>query len=122
MTFLADTFEKLANDPSWPKGWVCGWQLTAARLALMVVKVESKYWIHEKCVGPCAEDQARHHFGIIPSHYTNVKKRMEEARSRQKTTMIRWILIMVWGWGFSALLPEICLHLILWWTRCYSRC
>ena len=99
MTFLADIFRDLANDPSWPWGtapgnfivsltghivgevpctgcndahvpFIAQSPLTMARLALMVVDAEI-------CTsGSLALDN----FGIDPNHYAKVKKRVEEAK------------------------------------------
>jgi len=98
MTFLADQFEKLANDPSWPWKWglsntrlinidgevlgrldvnnragqfLVSSPLTVARLALMVV---------EKMEGPGIDVEfILNNEGINPDHYANIKKRVEEA-------------------------------------------
>jgi len=83
---LAKVFSDLAKDPSWPKGWVCGWQLTVARLALMVV--EPKFLINLRVddfplgmvvAQSKAVDRTLEQDSITPSHYANVKKRVEEA-------------------------------------------
>jgi len=79
VTFLADTFSDLANDSSWPldptdrlnEGTMVGLlareKLKHARLALIVVE--------------------KGHFEILNinfGHYANVKKRVDEADTKEK--------------------------------------
>ena len=94
MTFLADTFRDLANDPSWP--WhvdeslyysvrnklggrvahidhdeyatIAQSPLTMARLAIMVIEQKHKW----------TPDEVKH-FEQIKKNYAKVKKRVEEA-------------------------------------------
>ena len=78
MTFLADTFRDLANDPdTWPgenAKWPWNATLITARLALMVVEAEI-------CTsGTLALDN----LGINPSHYAKVRKRVEADTESQK--------------------------------------
>jgi len=76
MTFLAGTFKKLANDPRWPEAWNEATPfyngLETARLALVVV---------EKMEGAGIDFEfILNNEGIDSSHYTNVKKRVEECK------------------------------------------
>jgi len=91
MTFLADTFRDLANDPSWPTGGAC-WEhkLDKAWLALMLV--EERINLHHgynRTQHPAAvpADSIAYvlqQFNINPSHYANVKKRVEQADTEEK--------------------------------------
>jgi len=86
MTFLADTFSDLANDPRWPLdatdrlnhgtmvGLLAREKLKQARLAIMVVREI----LHLATVEEPIPDGLRQ-LGISPDHYANVKKRVEEA-------------------------------------------
>jgi len=85
-TFLADTFRDLANDPYWPQSEWKFSTLNMARLALMVVDCKvgarclreqgpEQYWEVSRWLNAIlAEDN------ISPSHYANVKKRVEESK------------------------------------------
>lgn len=94
MTFLATTFSDLANDPGWPGKYIqdafkqayVKSQLCCARLALMVVDAQAKH--RGVCAGldlsnkgnlrACVQSELEQN-NITPSHYANVKKRVEEA-------------------------------------------
>jgi len=90
VTFLAQVFADLADDPSWPtskdrlklgrkypelRTIYCG-TLDTARLALMVVE---EHWR----VPVSSIDHVLSHFRINPDHYANVKKRFEEADTEE---------------------------------------
>jgi len=70
MSFLADTFRDLANDPSWPTGGAT-WSEDMARLALMVVDAEMRR------LKVMDYEWTAKALNINPSHYVNVKQRVE---------------------------------------------
>jgi len=81
MDNLADTFKKLANSENW-KYWPLGkdyWchPLIMARLALMVVE---NHWK----IPTTSIDHVLLHFNINPTHYANVKERVEKADTEDK--------------------------------------
>jgi len=100
---LAQTFADLANDPNWPpdkervklgmkypelRDIYCG-KLTMARLALMVVEKEADRLYFKADRGWLSDleqwiVEAVNELEINPSHYANVKKRVEEADTEEK--------------------------------------
>jgi len=91
VTFLADTFEKLANDPSWPaepqeeEKWpievylLVRARVIQARLALMVVNRDHGDKLPNTLLKMVLGEEE-----ITPSHYANVKKRVEEADTENR--------------------------------------
>ena len=79
-TFLADIFENLASDPSWP--WTIDTdpqkrlniKFNMAKLAVMVVSAAIEG------TGTLVDVLLAH--GINFDHYANVKKRVEEAEEK----------------------------------------
>jgi len=111
MTFLADQFEKLANDPSWPWQFkksgvitntqgspltitanmlggglgplIASFPLTMARLALMVVEKERRFQDLSWGGKGGLDSIARAilQLDINPDHYANVKKRVADEKA-----------------------------------------
>jgi len=104
MTFLADRFRELANDPSWPppknrlelgmkypelRDIYCG-KFNMARLALMVVERQQIIWDYRDRDGKVSAHEGMDHqtvmldfalkeYNINPDHYAKVKQRVDEA-------------------------------------------
>ena len=80
MTYLANIFRKLANNPNWPS-----WQRDMARLAMMVVELMKGHYLgeHDFSVGmhKKAEASALKEWDIDPEHYANVKERVKGANN-----------------------------------------
>jgi len=92
---LADTFEKLANDPSWPTSPIVTigkLKLDLARLALMVVDAKSDvvFLRHEASLVGNILITAQtltvvlDNFHIDRDYYANVKQRVEKADTEEK--------------------------------------